>query len=265
MNTVPSPAAWRNVLKPILGISIVAAVAVLLYVAWVTISDSKTNQQAFVLYTVTEADLPIVVTERGSLESQVKTTIRCQVENSSYDRSSSGTQIIFIVPNGSAVKGPTKLMQDWFTFQGDMLVELDSAAISDRRDTQVLDYDRATSQLIQTESKRRSQLKQNSTAKEEAHLRVDLAELDLEMYLDEKTGTLALARGEIERKIKEDQAALELRKTELAGIEALNKLGYRPRSDLDQKLFSFIQAEDKLASSAADRLRLESYEKKCSS
>ena len=53
------------------------------------------DEETFVYYTVAKTDLPIVVTERGNLESQVETTIRCEVENVSVDRSgNSGTQII---------------------------------------------------------------------------------------------------------------------------------------------------------------------------
>ena len=100
---------------------------------WSVWGDLGSGPENLVYYTVTRADLPIVVTERGNLESQIETKIICEVENVSYDRSSGsvGTQIIFIVPNGSAVTA------------GDLLVELDSAAIRERLDDQVLSHERA--------------------------------------------------------------------------------------------------------------------------
>lgn len=263
MNTAQVRSLSNKIWIPAVAVCVVAAVLLLGAASWGLVGDKLgATQQAFVLYTVTPADLPIVVTERGNLESQLETSIRCDVESSSYDRNTQGTQIIYIVPNGSAVK------------EGDLLVELDSAAIRNQLDSQQLAYDRAISQLIQAKAKYQNQLTQNETAQAEAALKVKLAELDLEMYKDEESGTFKLAMEDIERQIEESkntilesQAALELQKTEKAGIEALFKLGYRGRSDLDQSRFKFLQAEDKLASSVNrlinyqdSRKRLETYE-----
>lgn len=262
MKTAQASSLSSKIWKPALGVGIVAAVLLLGAAAWSTVGDMSTNQQAFVLYTVTPADLPIVVTERGNLESQLETSIRCDVEGSSFDRNNQGTQIIFIVPNGSPV------------IEGDLLVELDSAAIRNQLDSQQLAYDRSISQLIQAKAKYQNQLTQNETAEAEAALKVKLAELDLEMYKDDDSGTFKLAMEDIERqieesksKILESQAALSLTKTEKAGIEALFKLGYRGRSDLDQVRFKYLQSEDQLAVSVnrlinfqGNRKRLETYE-----
>ena len=262
MNTAQAPSFWRKVWKPVLGIFLVAAVVLLGAVGWSMVGDISTNQQAFVLYTVTEADLPIVVTERGNLESQLETTIRCDVENSSFDRSTPGTQIIFIVANGSAVK------------EGELLVELDSAAIRDRLDSQQLSYDRSVSQLIQARAKYENQLTQNETAEAEAELKVKLAELDLDMYQDPTAGTFKLAVENIERQIEEaknlileSQVQLELEKIDKAGVEALFKLGYRNSKDLEQSHLNYLKVEDSLSSAInrlinhqASRTQLETYE-----
>jgi len=262
MNTTHAPSFFQKTWKPVLVMAVIGAIVLLAAAGWSMMGDMKSNQHAFVLYTVVPADLPIVVTERGNLESQLETSILCEVENSSFDRNTPGTQIIYIVPNGSAVA------------EGDLLVELDSASIRDRLDSQQLSYDRSISQLIQAKAKYQNQLTQNETAEAEAKLKVELAKLDLEMYQDPESGTFKLAMEDIERQIEESkntilesQSALELQKTEKAGIEALFKLGYRGRSDLDQSRFKFLQAEDKLASSVnrlinfqASRKQLETYE-----
>ena len=221
------------------------------------------TSQAYVYYTVEASDLPIVVTERGNLESQLETKVRCEVESSTYDRSgTNGTQIIFIVPNGSAVT------------EGDLLVELDSAGIRDRLDTEQLAFDRAVSQRIQAQATYDNQITENKTNEAQAELRVELAKLQLEMYMDDENGTFKLALDDIARQIDESknsilesQAALELEKTEKSGIEALFKLGYRGKSDLEQSRFRFMQAEDQLASSVnrlstfqATRKQLQEYE-----
>ena len=181
-------------------------------------------------YKVTTTDLPFVVTERGSLESQVETTVTCEVENVTADRSGNvGTQIIYIVPNGSAVK------------KDDLLVEFDSATIRDRLDTQMLAYQKAISAKTQAVARYNNQLIQNETAVSEATLAVELAKISHEMYIDPSDGTLVLAIEEIERQVDdaknatlESRAALELAKVDRAGIKELFKLGYRGKSDLEQ-------------------------------
>lgn len=249
--------------KSAVFLAIVPVPLLLAAAGWQVFGSLSAEQSTYVHYRVQRGSLPIVVMERGTLESQLETQIRCEVENSSFDRSSGGTQILFIVPNGSAVK------------EGELLVELDSAAIRERLDNQQLAYDRAASQRVQAEARYQNRLTQNETAEAQAELEVELAELDLKMYLDDNSGTFKLAMEDIERQIEESknkileaQAALELAKTDTAGVEALFKLGYRGRSDLDQSRFRFMQAEDLLASSVnkldnyqATRKKLETYER----
>ncbi len=236
-----------------IGLAILASIVVLATASWSFFQDMGDTSQAYVYYTVQPSDLPIVVTERGNLESQLETKVRCEVESSSFDRSSSnGTQIIFIVPNGSAVK------------EGDLLVELDSAAIRDRLDSEQLTYDKAVSQRIQAKATYDNQITENQTNEAQSELKVELAKLEREMYMDTENGTFKLALEDIARQIDESknlilesQAALELEKTEKSGIEALFKLGYRGKSDMEQSRFRFLQAEDKLASSVN---RLSTYQ-----
>ena len=200
------------------------------------------NTGAFVFYEVQRSDLPIVVTERGNLQSQVETTITCRVENVS-DRGSTGTQIIYIVPNGSAVE------------KDQLLVEFDSAAIRDRADEQTLAYQKATSAKSQAIAKYDNQILQNQTTLAEAVLAKELAEIELEMYQDERDGTAKLAKEDIDIKVdeakntaNEARAQLELAEVERDGLKELFKLGYRGKSDLEQSRLKYLQAEDRLAS-----------------
>jgi len=262
MNATQSPSFWQLAWKPVIGLAILGSVVALAAASWSFLKDMGDTSPAYVYYTVTPLDLPIVVTERGNLESQLETKVRCDVESSSYDRNSTGTLIIFIVPNGSAVN------------EGDLLVELDSAAIRDRLDTELLAFDKAVSQRIQAQATYDNQITENQTNQAQSELLVELAKLKREMYMDPENGTFKLALEDIERQldesknlILESQAALELEKTEKSGIEALFKLGYRGKSDLEQSRFRFMQAEDKLASSVnrlstyqATRKQLEDYE-----
>ena len=245
MNATGKARLWRKAKKPVMGVVIVGALVLLAGAFRSFWGDVSGSGQPFVFYTVNRSDLPIVVTERGSLESQMQTKIRCDVENMTYDRSgNAGTQIIFIVPNGSAVK------------KDELLVELDSAAIRDRLDQQVLDSQRAKSQRIQAVARFENQKIQNKISKAQAQLQVELADLTLLKYIDPDSGDYVLNRDDLERLIAESKstilemrAALELGKVDKAGIESLFQLGYRGKSDLDQSLFRYLQAEDKLASS----------------
>lgn len=96
---------WQQARTPILGLAIVAALGTLGAAGWSLMGDAGGDNVAYVYYTVSRGDLPIVVTERGSLEAQQETTLRNKVETLG-DRNRNGTQIIFIVPNGSSAKGP---------------------------------------------------------------------------------------------------------------------------------------------------------------
>ena len=200
-------------------------------------------QGAYVFYELKKTNLPIVVTERGNLESQVETTITCRVENIG-DRSSTGTQIIFIVPNGSAVE------------KDQLVVEFDSATIRDRLDEQTLSYQKATSSKSQAIARYDNQVLQNQTSLAEAKLKLELADIELQMYKDEQDGTAKLAKEEIDRKVdeaknaaNEARATLELAEVERDGMKELFKLGYRGKSDLEQSRLKYLQSEDKLASS----------------
>lgn len=194
-----------------------------------------------VLYTVERSDLPIVVTERGNLESQINIEILCEVDEI---RTSglSGTPIVWLIPNGTSVKA------------GELLVELDSAPHQERLDQQTLETDRARANQIQAQAKHENQITQNETSLADAELDVRLAELEVEMFTDEESGTRRLEIDAIERliddvnnEIRSAQANLMLRENEKRGIETLFKLGYAGKSELDRISYDFLRAENEFA------------------
>lgn len=219
----------------------VGCAALLATAGWSLMADIAGQEQPLIFYNVTKGDLPIIYTERGNLESQVQTTIRCEVESLGVDRSSgnSGTQIIFIVPNGKAVE------------QGELLVELDSAPLTEKMNDQVIIYERANADAIQAEAKYTNQQTQNVTRQAEAELVVELAKLNLGMYGDEKDGTFKITLQELDLKIQEAQSLLNqtkaaqlLQEREREGMETLYSLGYRGQGDRDQARYKLLQAED---------------------
>ena len=266
MHATQSPSFLSKIWKPALATTIVGALLLLIAAGATVWGDLGNSGPTLVYYKIATADLPIVVTERGNLESQQQTTIRCQVENISYSRNSgsNGTTILFIVPNGSQVE------------EGDLLIELDSAAIRDALDAETLEWQSDQSQLLQAQARFKNQQTQNATRMAQAKLAQKLTELNLEMYADEETGTFKLEYEAIERQIDdtrntmlEAQASLKLQETEKAGIAELFKLGYKGKSDLDQSRLSFQKAEAALAASVnrltnheATRRQLEDYQRK---
>jgi HlyD family secretion protein len=249
---------------PLIGTVVLAAVGLLTVAVWSMSQDFGDRGDEFLYFTVADADLPIVITERGNLEAQVETAIRCEVESLARDSSGNyGTQIIFIVPNGSAAK------------EGDLLVELDSASLRERLDEQILRQQKAISALTQANAKYDNQVLQNQTRQAESELKVELNELELEMYVDQENGSYKLAKDDIERDISEQnnlvvekRAQVKLNEIEMAAIQQLYNLGYRGRNDVDQVRLKLLQAEDSLAAATNNmqsfqsrRNKLDKYER----
>ena len=199
------------------------------------------TQLDLVYFTVQRSDLPIIVTERGNLESQLNVEVLCEVDE--IPRAGiSGTPIVWIIPNGTSVEA------------GELLVELDSAPHQERLDQQILETDRARANQIQAQAKHENQITQNETTQADAELDVRLAELEVEMFTDEESGTRKLEIEAIERliddvnnEIRAAQANLQLKENEKRGIETLFKLGYAGKSELDRIRLDFLQAEGQFA------------------
>lgn len=224
-------------------IVVVIALAALVWFTKPYWADFGSTNQELVYYEVTRSDLPIVVTERGFLESQEQTEIRCEVET--YDRrsGSSGITILSIVPNGSVVE------------KDDILIELDSVSIRDLIETESLELQSDESNLKQAEARLKNQKTQNETATADAQLALELAKLNREMYIDPESGTYRLAVADVQRqmdetrsKILEAQASLALQETTKDGVEQLYRLGYKGKSDLERSRIELMNSEANMAS-----------------
>ena len=231
--------------KSLLAVLILVGSGLAVLAAWTLVSDISSPDSTLVFYTVKRTDLPIKVTENGSLQSQKTTELRCEVGNVGSDRQ--GTQILTIVENGENVKA------------GDLLVELDSALLEDRLDEQVLATERARSQQIQATVKFDNQKTQNETTKAEAELQVDLAELAIQQYEDEEGGTFQLEMQLVDLNIQTAEASRLIKATDLKGIEMLKKLGYRSKGDLEQARLAALSADREVARAVSSRKELVDY------
>lgn len=190
---------------------------------------------------VDRSDLEIVVLERGSLESQSNVDLVCEVEDVRRDNIN-GTTILWMIPNGASVK------------EGDLLLELDSNPMQEALDDQILLTENAIAEKIQAEANLKNQLTMNLTAEAEAKLLIELAKLELEMYVDESNGTHRLAVAANKRRIDDvnneilaAQATMKLRREEQRGVEALFELGYANRNEVRRIELTYLQAEGQFA------------------
>lgn len=200
-----------------------------------------------VYYTVKRADLPIVVTERGNLESQVTEEITCEVEDFGDRYGSSGTQILSIVPNGKSVK------------QGDLLVELDSAPLTDRIDIQYLKLQNAEAEMIQAQAKYENQIAQNETDLAEAELTLELAKIDLDMYDSESGGTYQIELQDIEMEIQKARAKQLIDDTNFNAVLTLYRRGYKSKGDVANTQLARIGSDSALVSQLANLTQLAQY------
>jgi RND family efflux transporter MFP subunit len=147
--------------------------------------------------TVTRGDLPIVVTERGELESSKTITAKCEVEVEQI-------KIVAILAEGTRVK------------KGEEVVRLDTEKLKRTLAEQEVKYNTAAGKFAATRQELEVQKNKAETEVAKAQLALTLADLDLEKYvkgeyqadLDEKKGAIKLAEKELqdaEEKLKHYQ------------------------------------------------------------
>lgn len=201
----------------------------------------------YVYATVQRTDLPITVTERGTIESQNNVQIICEVEDVQGD-GINGTPILWIVENGVSVK------------KGDLLVDLDSAPHLERLDRQILDTETARAKAIQASVNHENRISRNETAEAKAELEVKLAELALQQYEDEHGGTFQIELQDVELSIQEQEAQKEIDQRNVIGMKQLTELGYKSRGDLAEAELRAQRAETAYKREMARRFELMTYE-----
>jgi HlyD family secretion protein len=233
---------WRLPKLKRVGISLVAVSILPLAIwAWRLQPATSAIESQVVWQQVSRSSLEVVVLERGSLESQSNIELICEVEDVRKDNIN-GTTIQWMIPNGASVK------------EGDLVVELDSNPMQEALDEQILYTENAIAERIQAEANLKNQLTMNATAQAEAELLIELAELELEMYIDKDSGTHKLSVDANKRRIDDvnneilaAQATMELRREEQRGVQSLFKLGYANRNEVRRIELTYLQAEGQFA------------------
>ena len=223
-------------------LAIIGATAGLASLSGGTVRDDM----SLVTYTVEKRDLPINVTERGTLESQKNVQVVCEVDDIHGD-GINGTPILWIVDNGSYVE------------EGDLIVQLDSASHLERLDEQILATEQAQAKYTQAKLQYDNRLSLNETAKAKAELAVEMAKLALQQYEDEQGGTFQMNLQEVELSIQQRETQQDIDQQNLDGTKELFELGYKSKGDLAQARLQAMRAKSALKREVAKRRELVEY------
>jgi HlyD family secretion protein len=216
------------------GASVVLALAAWAARSWLFPGNVAAGE---ITATVTRADLPVIVTERGQLESARTVTAKCEVEGES-------SKIVFLLPEGTRVK------------KGDVVVRFDTDKIRRGVAEQEIKFKTADGKAQQAKEELDVQKNKAETEIAKAELALALAKLDREKYLegeykvevDDKKGAINLA----ERELKKAEE-------ELDGVRIFVRKGFGAPELLSQKELEVAQKKNNLERDIAKLMVLEKY------
>ena len=155
------------------------------------------------LFTITPTVLNITLAESGELKPQNSAEIKCEVEGQ--------TAILYLVPESTHVK------------KGDLLVELASDELEQRRRTQLMEVDRIKADYEASVAEFDIQRNQNEANIRAAGITLEVARLDLEKYLN---GDFIGRQKEINVNIQQSQMDIARKVTELEENKQLEAKGW---------------------------------------
>jgi HlyD family secretion protein len=148
--------------RPVLSM---AGIVVLVFMAWGAISffTGEDALSSIKTYTVKQGPLKISITEAGAILPKEKIIIKNEVEGS--------TAITYLIDEASKVK------------KGDLMMELDSSALSDKKVDQEIQVQKATASNVEASENYEVSKNQAKSDIESAQLAYDFAQLDLKKYI----------------------------------------------------------------------------------
>lgn len=181
---------------------------------------------------VRRGPLRIDVNASGSLRAADTVRLNCRLEGR--------TTILTLVPEGTQAK------------QGDVLCELDATVLVERRIEQNIRVANADASLVKARQMRAIQESQNQTDLDSARQTLELAELDLQMYVEgERALELEVAQQEIDLAREETQRS----QGRLAWSQKLAERGFLTSTELEADTIAAHRADVELRQ-ATQRLDL---------
>lgn len=162
-----------------------------------------------ILHTVRRDNLQLTIVERGALESANNSDIYCRVKarlGSTY-----ATTIKWIIEDGTYVR------------QGQLIVDLDDAALQDELKRQKIVLDQAQAAKVYAEENYKIVESQNQSAIKTAETNIKVFQLDLTKYLE---GIYPQTLKDIQGRIETSESDLELWRDRAAWSERMVKKGY---------------------------------------
>ena len=190
--------------------------------------------------TVTRADLPVVVTERGELESSKTITVKCEVEVDAI-------KIVSILPEGTRVT------------KGQEVLRFDADKLKRNLAEQEVKYSLAAGKYEAAKQELEVQKNKAESEVAKAKLALTLADLDLEKYV----------KGEYQADVDDKKGAIKLAEKELQDAEekvrhyqTFVKKGFGTPEQMRLKELEVERARNNLERDKAKLMVLEQYTKK---
>lgn len=180
-------------------------------------------------------DFEITTTAGGELDARNKKELRSELDREA--------NIVKIVDEGTRVKA------------GEILVELNGEQIQQQLDQETLEFESASAQKIAADNAYDIQLNENESKLREARLKVDLAELALQQWME---GDVEIKRQENELAISRAQLEVERLADKFLRSQELFEQGFISKDECDRDEVAYIEATSKWTTS---RLQAEVYEK----
>lgn len=171
----------------------------------------------------------LTVRERGTVDSLKSATVISEVDGSNT--------IITIVPEGTKVE------------EGDLLVELDSAAMVEEEKEGIIKVTNAEAALKKAQEGLEIQRRQNESDIAAAKLAVTLARLDLEKW---RKGDFIQQQGVINGKIQLAEEELKRAKEVLEYSRRLARKGYKSQNELEADAIAVTKAQVNLDAAQAE-------------
>jgi RND family efflux transporter MFP subunit len=219
--------------------SVLAALGALGSIGWSQrdyLLKPASSETEFLTTTVQPIDLRFTVTESGTLESASSINVMSEVEGQ--------VAIISLEPAGTQVKA------------GDVVVELDSAALKTRRTEQQIVVQKARAAFSQAQQNEKVAISQSESDQESSKLLLQFARLDLEKYLKgDYPQQERIAESEITLAAEEVKRAHD----RIAASEDLMNRGYLSKGQFEADQLTLLRMESKLALARTNAELLREY------
>ncbi len=186
---------------------------------------------------VERGDLRISVVERGNLEAADSETLKCEIEGQ--------TTVLWLVEEGIYVE------------EGDLLVELDTSDLVERRVQQEIQVQNSEATLTKAQQNHAIQLSQNESDIANAKRKAEFALIDLEKYIE----------GDMPQELQSKDEAILLASEELTRAqqdlkwsEELHSRGFLEQAELDADRFAETRSTVMLKQAERAKELFDNYE-----